>query len=57
MIHLDSKMIGKVDMKSFVERVEENNKIHVSTVSYFKGYLKTQKLMNYQIFKNVFIVF
>lgn len=28
MIHLDSKMIGKVDMKSFVERVEENNKIH-----------------------------
>ncbi|XP_078327151.1 WD repeat-containing protein 46-like [Crassostrea virginica] len=28
MIHLDTKAIGKVDMKTFMEKVEENNKVH-----------------------------
>ncbi|XP_061170108.1 WD repeat-containing protein 46-like isoform X1 [Saccostrea echinata] len=28
MIHLDTKMISKVDKKTFMEKVEENNKIH-----------------------------
>jgi U3 small nucleolar RNA-associated protein 7 len=28
MIHLDTKQINRVDMKSFMEKVEENNKIH-----------------------------
>lgn len=42
MIHLDSKMIGKVDMKSFIERVEENNKIHVSTVIFYRVHINTE---------------
>lgn len=33
MIHLDTKQISKVDMKTFAEKVDENNKIHVSVTA------------------------
>ena len=32
MIHLDTSKIGQVDQKSFEEKIEESNKIHVSYV-------------------------
>ena len=47
MIHLDTKAIGKVDMKTFMEKVEENNKVHVS----IKGILSEQATKYTYVFR------
>ena len=34
MIHLDTGKIGQLDTKTYQEKVEEHNKIHVSITTY-----------------------